>query len=44
MVSYAKQRGEMGIYQSLYLSADCRQGEIIYIYSSTSSTPDSEMR
>ena len=44
MVSYAKQR-EMGIYQSLlYLSADCRQGEIIYIYSSTSSTPGSEMR
>ena len=31
MVSYAKQR-EMGIYQSLYLSADCRQGEIICLF------------
>jgi len=31
MVSYAKQR-EMGIYQSLNLSADCRQGEIIYLF------------
>ena len=31
MVSYAKQR-EMGIYQSLYISADCRQGEIIFIH------------